>query len=246
MTPDPFTDRLSDYLDDELSAAERASMDRHLAACAACRRALDELREVVARAASLPDGQPAADLWAGIAARIEQPESPAHRFGFHRLLTFWKSPDRDGRRLLSARTVSLTLPQLAAASLTLMVLSGGLVWLARSGDPRADFAPVGAAPPLAIPSAPDVRPANFSDAFYDDAISDLEQTLNEGRAKLDAETVRVLEENLNAIDRAIDQCRKALADDPANVYLNTHMAESRQRELALLRRATALAASAGS
>jgi Putative zinc-finger len=242
MTPDPFTDRLSDYLDDELSAGERASMDRHLAACAACRRTLDELREVVARAASLRDGLPAGDLWTGIAARIEQPESP---LGFHRLLTFWKSPDGDGRRLLSARTVSLTLPQLAAASLTLMVLSGGLVWLARSGDPRADFAPIGAAPPPAIASAPEVRPANFSDAFYDDAISDLEQTLNEGRAKLDPETVRVLEENLNAIDRAIDQCRRALADDPANVYLNTHMAEARQRKLALLRRATALAASAG-
>jgi len=238
MTPDPFTDQLSEYLDDELSAGERASMDRHLAGCAACRRTLDELRVVVRRAASLDDDAPGADLWAGVAARLEPPSSASP---VRRALRFWKSPGDARPRLLSPRTVSFTLPQLAAASLTLMVLSVGLVWLARSGDPRADFAPVSAAPPQA-----DVRRANFSDAHYDDAISDLEQRLNEGRAKLDPETVRVLEENLNAIDRAIDQCRKALENDPANVYLNTHLAEARQRKLALLRRATALAATAGS
>jgi hypothetical protein len=51
----------------------------------------------------------------------------------------------------------------------------------------------------------------------------------------------VLEENLAAIDRAIDQSRRALAADPANVYLNTHLASARQQKIALLRRASALA-----
>ena len=53
------------------------------------------------------------------------------------------------------------------------------------------------------------------------------------------QTVRVLERTCEAIDRAIEQCREALAADPANVYLNSHLAEARQRKLALLRRATA-------
>ena len=54
------------------------------------------------------------------------------------------------------------------------------------------------------------------------------------------ETVRVLENNLREIDRAIDQCRAALAADPASVYLNSHLANAQRRKLALLRRAAAL------
>ena len=62
-----------------------------------------------------------------------------------------------------------------------------------------------------------------------------------GRNRLDPETVRIIEDNLLSIDQAIEQSRKALRADPANVYLNSHFAASRNRKLALLRRATALA-----
>ena len=44
------------------------------------------------------------------------------------------------------------------------------------------------------------------------------------------------EANIAAIDTAIEQSRRALATDPANVYLHSHLAEARQRKLALLRR----------
>jgi hypothetical protein len=118
--------------------------------------------------------------------------------------------------------------------------------MARSGDPRADVPAVSANADRPAADTPEITPAHFADAHYDDAVADLEQTLSAGRAKLDQETVRVLEDNLRAIDRAIEQCRRALAADPANVYLNSHMADARQRKLALLRRASALAATAGS
>jgi tetratricopeptide (TPR) repeat protein len=224
MTTDSFTDRLSEYLDGELSAPERAAVDAHLLECGACRSTLDDLRAVVAEAAQLTNAPPARELWSGIAARIAPGGRPRARV----------SPFR---RAITSR-LSFTLPQLAAAGIALMVLSGGLVWLARSGDPRADFQPISAQTELGPPV---VAPANFADAHYDEAIADLERTLEAGRAKLEPETVRVLEENLRSIDRAIDQCRRALAMDPANVYLNTHLADTRQRKLTLLRRATALA-----
>jgi predicted anti-sigma-YlaC factor YlaD len=224
MTTDPFTDRLSEYLDGELSAPERAAVDAHLLECGACRSTLDELRAVVAEAAQLTNAPPARELWSGIAARITPGGRPRARV----------SPFR---RAITSR-LSFTLPQLAAASIALMVLSGGLVWMARSGDPRVDFEPINA---QTGPVAPMIAPANFADPHYDEAIADLERTHEAGRTKLDPETVRVLEENLRSIDRAIDQCRRALATDPANVYLSTHLADTRQRKLALLRRATTLA-----
>jgi hypothetical protein len=52
--------------------------------------------------------------------------------------------------------------------------------------------------------------------------------------------VRVLEQNLATIDKAIAQSRQALEGDPGNTFLNSHLISARQRKLALLRRATAL------
>ena len=51
----------------------------------------------------------------------------------------------------------------------------------------------------------------FADSQYDQAIGDLERTLEAGRNRLDPETIRVIEENLRAIDLAIDQARRRCA-----------------------------------
>ena len=224
-TQDAFTDRLSDYLDDEdVNAAERAAIETHLATCASCRTTLDELRDVAARAASLPDAAPAADLWAGVADRLTPPATTVRAFA---------RPEH--------RRFSFTLPQLVAAGLALMVLSGGLVWVARLDDPRASIPPAVAQVEHEEPApAGELSRVAFGDANYDQAVVDLEKMLEEGRSRLDPETVRILEDNLRTIDQAIEQSRKALRADPANVYLNNHFAASRNRKLALLRRASAL------
>ena len=49
-THDALNDRLSEYLDDELDAAERAAVEAHLAECGECRADLEALAAVVARA----------------------------------------------------------------------------------------------------------------------------------------------------------------------------------------------------
>ncbi len=228
MAHDAFTDRLSDYIDDEVSDDERRQIDAHLLTCAECRTVVEDLHDVVARAASLEDTASAGDLWPGIAARV----SVARPRGSGLALF---------RRLLSARRFSFTLPQLAAATLAVMLLSGGLVWVARSGDPRADFESLSAD----ATRTPIVAPAGVTDTPYEAAVSDLEGALEAGRTRLDPATVRILEENLASIDRAIDQSRRALAADPANLYLNRHLAAARQRKLSLLRRASALATAGG-
>jgi hypothetical protein len=70
---DRWAERLSDYLDDELPADDRAAMDEHLLACAECRATLEQLAAVKARAATLRDRDPAPAVWAGIAERIGAP-----------------------------------------------------------------------------------------------------------------------------------------------------------------------------
>src|SRR4029078_4291353 len=86
MKSDAFTDRLSEYLDDELSTAERASVDTHLAECDACRATLAELRRVVARGAKLSAPAPENDLWAAIESRISGSVTTARVSPFRRAI----------------------------------------------------------------------------------------------------------------------------------------------------------------
>lgn len=215
---DTWIDRLSDYLDDELTTDERAALEAHLASCRECSATLTELRQVVARAGSLTPRPPADDLWPGIEPRLES----------RGRLAAFAAP--------APRRFSFTVPQLVAAGLALMVMSGGGVWVLQHGGRATSMPPVVAT--SQIPRA--VVPAALSDPRYDEAIADLEQALEAGRSDLDPATIRILEANLGAIDKAIDESRRALDEDPANVYLNNHLADARQRKLALLRRATSL------
>jgi hypothetical protein len=80
----------------------------------------------------------------------------------------------------------------------------------------------------------------MADAQYDAAVADLEKAVKNGRGRLDASTIAIVEHNLQIIDQAISQARDALAGDPANSYLSSHLVEARRRKLDLLRRAAAL------
>ena len=55
---DQWTDRLSEYLDDELPPDERAELEAHLRHCAACGAVLADLKRIVTRARGLDDRLP--------------------------------------------------------------------------------------------------------------------------------------------------------------------------------------------
>ncbi len=227
---DRWTDRLSDYLDDELEPSERQELEGHLASCSECADALEGLRRVVARAQALEDRPPASDLWPGIAQRIGASSDPVVELEAHRR-----------RVAASRRRFAFSVPQLVAASIALMVLSGGTAWvLSGSASGRAGEAALAtdARPVAATPST------RFAGSDYDAAVSELQGILAERRDLLDAETVRVLEDNLLIIDRAIAQARRALELDPASTYLNEHLVTTMQQKLEFLRQAARMAGAA--
>ncbi len=207
----PLPEEFSEYLDGELPPERAGRLDRHVAECGECAALLEELRRVVLRAQALDDRPPRHDLWPGVAAAIGAP----------------------GRRL---RRVSLPLPALIAAGVLLMLGSVGLTLLWQRERPAA--APIAAGPQT---SAFVSQAALPSELGYAGAVRGLELELERNRDRLDTLTVRVLEEKLALIDRAIGEAERALAADPADGYLSGHLTRTRMRKLDLLRRAAVLA-----
>ena len=224
---DRYTDRLSDYLDEELDESERREIETHLRACPACVSTLEELRLVVARATRLTDGDrlaAAPDLWPGIEARLE-PRSRVLPFGRP---SSARSDDRPHG--------SFSWVQLAAACLVTAVLSGTAVWFAGAPAPSAHVSGE-----LIPGSTGDAYPAASSPGANSAAVEDLRRALASGRDDLDPETVRTLEESLMVIEIAIREARRALDADPRNPYVRAHLDETMRRKVELLHRATMLA-----
>ena len=240
---DKWTNRLSDYLAGELTAGERDELEAHLAACEECSATLDELRSVVARAQMLEDRPPIDDLWTGIAARIGSAPAVA------RDVVDLTEQRREKERRLMGRRFSFSFPQLAAASIALMILSSGTAWLfvSAGGQPTAVTGVAGVAGvagrEVPAPGMVSYEPG-VAERKYGTAIADLEWVLAENRSQLAPETVQVIEQNLRIIDRAIFQARRALAADPSSSYLNDHLSRTMRQKLEFLQRATALAGAA--
>ena len=217
-TPQHWTDRLSEYVDGELDPPTRVAIDAHLATCAECRATRDALTRVVARARRVPYREPSRDLWTSVEAAIE-----ASR------VTPMPSAPRP-------RLVTLPVGRLVAAVAAVAIIAAGVAWMVASTRSAPPLAAVPDSAP-ATTGVPMTNSAAVAVASYRDAAADLERALEAGRSTLRPETMRVIEENLRTIDRAIAQADSALRRDPGSEYLNQYLAATMQRKLRLLRRA---------
>lgn len=219
MTGDTWTARLSEYIDGDLRPDEHDALEQHLVECDTCRETVTSLRSVRMRAGAVGDRPPQIDSWPRIAERIGVNTGS------------YQPVDRSGPR---RRQWTFTMPQLVAAALALMAIGAGSVWFTAGPGSAGD-----AFPPGRVTTPFNGRLASV--ISYDAAVTDLERVLSDNRERLDSTTIRVLEENLFIIDRAIEHARNALAADPSDAYLNTHLAETMKTKLALLRRAADIA-----
>jgi anti-sigma factor RsiW len=222
---DTWIDRLSDYVDGDLAEDERLKLEAHLADCSRCRDTVKQLRVVVAQAGALEDRLPTGDLWKGVAERIG-----AHQSREPGVVSL------EERR--AKRRITVSIPQLAAAGIVLVLISAATTMLL-----RPDASPLGPPEASAITQAAAAEAVlvGFNVAEYDAAVEELEQVLSGAREQLDPGTVAILEQSLATIDRAIEEAQQALRSDPANRYLSTHLAATMKRKIQLLQRATTIA-----
>jgi len=284
---DPFVDRLSEYLDGDLAAAEVTALERHLEGCESCRAAVADLRLVMERARALPVTPSPTDQWPALHARLaETPQDGADELADLPASAPQRVIRIDRHPRWWQRPLTVTWAQAAAAAALLIVFAGGGAWLALRGAGRPHVIGGSSGPVAVNPSPTSQQPmspggrepvssasegtplddqpqrgrrvapgtqandgtmalATSLDSRYDATVGELQQLLTTQRGQLDTSTVRILEQNLAVIDRALNEARRAVARDPANPYLRAHLASTMRRKVDLLRRATVIAGARG-
>ncbi len=208
--------------DATLAGGARRALDAHLAACAPCRSDAARAGALAARLEALPRAiVPARDLWPAIAEQIAGSNVVAAEFAAR-----------------ARRRVPLGLAA-AAAALLIAATSVVTAVLVRGERPSRVAATAPAGEPGAVQASLALADAR---ATYEGARRQLLAALTARRGALSPATLKVVDDNLEIIDRAVREMEGALARDPGNPELPALLVTAYRQEIDVLQRAAALPA----
>lgn len=242
---DPWAERLSEYVDGELSRRERRALEAHMAHCSGCRAVVWELQQILRRAEQLrTESEPVGDLWPAIAERLTPRTDSAQRPWLWML-----TPARPTLAAIATALACLlawiALPSLHRAPRPEQPAPSARVATTVAAPSPAIGAPARETPPPASPARPRPRPGRLAareapDQEYVRAAARLEREARDGLT-LDPRLLEVLDDNLGTINAAIQSYRAALAAEPGNADIRDRLVEARRRKLAILEQAVSLA-----
>ena len=216
-------DRLNDLADGALDADPRAQAERHLAVCETCRAEVESIRALRARLQALPQAiEPPRDLRPVIRAAIDAAVPSADPSA--------GPPPRPVPRWRDRAIASMRWP-LAAAALLLVAVTAAITFALtrrRAAAPAVAYSVY--APAFASVLAIAER--------YDRATTELQRIVDEQRTHLSPATIRILEDNLRILDRAVSESKAALEGDPGNAALSAMLISAYEKKLGVLRSAT--------
>ena len=238
MHPNDTT--LNEYADGTLGEAERAVVDQHLAACASCRDAVEDLREILRASRDLDQQEPPVRAWPRLerAMKMEREHAAAGSAapdgvrGTHRA---GAATDRAARGRYRTYFTWLA----AAAALVLATFVGMRYTPARPAEPppTSSAAASIAAGDAAQSIETELRQA---EAHYENAIKGLEAIAASEQSALDPRTAATLQKNLAVIDQAISESRAAVRSEPASEPAQQSLIEGFKTKIGLLQDTVAL------
>ncbi len=236
----PNETAIHDYVDETLVPRERADLERHLEGCAACRRLVDDLREIRRAVARLKTDlrEPPVRAWARLerAIRLEHPERST------------QSPQSSprGLALRAQRALRSTYWWVAAAAILILATVVGLQFRPgrRAAGPAgtSTSAPSSAGTSVSTGEAAQTVEAELraAEEHYTKAITGLEQITRTEQGALDPGTAATLQKNLAVIDQAISESRAALQTQPASEPAQESLVENFKAKIGLLQDTVAL------
>jgi hypothetical protein len=252
---------LSDYLEGDLTAADRRHVDAHVASCVRCTALVRDLQAIRAGAADLPELSPSGDLWNGIARRIETPVTPfvappvpnvaVPRRRFDRLKTAaiaaalvaitagvtYEITTRAGTSNIAAVTPSAKSDSTTSPATLDTTPHQTVAAAPEPAGPDSSTPPLASDPSVGAVQAVRNTPGTVTTSHE---IDRLRTIFLRNRSQLDPRTAAIIETNLKVIDDAIAQSKAALAQDPASRFLSNQLNSALDKKLELLRTAALL------
>jgi hypothetical protein len=214
---------LDALVDDELDDDRARAAREHLGVCPECRAQEEATRLLVEAARSLPPVEPPASLLDATFQRVAALE--AEEASRPPLWWWWRAWRR-----------TVLVGGLATCAVALFALS----LARRSGEPR--LAPPAAAPVIAEIAEPDlyleaIRGVARADQDYARAVADLRQIALRERPRWRPEVAHAFDQNLAAIDAAVQRQREVARRDPGDFAAQDALIAAYAKEIDFLEEA---------
>jgi len=205
--------RASLFVDGLLPPDEHAVIAAHLQTCADCRGVARDLTRIRTAGAGLGPIAPPEHIWLEVAGQIRlEAGEPDVRRPAARSRTAWR--------------------QWAGLAASLVIATLGAYWFLR-GTPD-EPAVLGSNAPVTGSVEVVAEQLRLATQHYERAIAELEALTKGNEGALDPALVAVLQQNIQTIDRAIDESRGALAGNPESEPARESLFEALRRKMGVL------------
>jgi tetratricopeptide (TPR) repeat protein len=217
-----FVDRsLSDYLSGELPGPQVLEVEDHLRGCKNCQEILNDFQRILAACRSLPDFEAREDNF----QLLKQKLSP----GTHEIIADKRRLESQDDLLLHVQAKLAFYRRVAVAVAAMAMISVSL-WIG-----QFIYSPPVNSETSNAPAALASLEIQRAELHYQNAIESLAQVLENTKQGWNPEVRRVVDQNLEMIDKAIAECQVALRRDPRNLEAGAYLLAAYRKKVDLMR-----------